>query len=511
MSECLFDPECLDTWQGIPLTPAVSDWMVSRGYSVGSRSSKYEDCLTILGPELCQQLEAAAARQDEIKYRSAHGIDYSALIVRDRDGATGAPAAEPRVNPTSLLLENENYQQALQLLEPLFAVGLENIISSQHDPDQIIAEAGRIAAMAAPLKDQGTAAQALVEAGNLAKARMLATSRAINEQELTRALTALLAYLVATHFPASATSDAVAVARIVRGDDDGPEAFQDLKDKMLMMIEPSVRALPEAAAPRLKRLMRVALEGALDTKSTGQAAPGESEMVNRNLTPADIKGKTGADGLTPGIAALVRATTVDAVRPQAPRAVAPSAPAPVNRSGPAPRALQPAALQPGGLTAENLAATVREVMLPIYANIQAIHDANNGSTSPKRGVKMEVRSFQTGDSKFYGTRQTGFTVRSLVRASLGMDLNGPPQIKTRMNAHDIVARSREVAERFDPMQEEMARAAAYRNYMAQEPNFSVFKSKYVPSSSFSTASARDAYDESIVQPMGVAAPGVVLL
>lgn len=127
------------------------------------------------------------------------------------DGIHKAPTSEPHVNPTSLLIENEDYQAVVNLLEPMWQISIENAIQSQHDPDQIILEAGGLAATAKPLKRQGTAMQALVEAKDLAVSRLESTGRAVNPQELERAAKMLLAYLSTTHFSEPVPAEAAIV------------------------------------------------------------------------------------------------------------------------------------------------------------------------------------------------------------------------------------------------------------------------------------------------------------
>lgn len=456
------------SWHGIPLTPAVESWLIQRGYAAGPGNKKLADAESVIGPELAQKLEAAAARQDEIERRSMLGIDYSALIVRDEHGST----PEPRVNPASLLLENDDFQQALSLIEPLFENALSNIIQSQMSPAKVIEEASHIAHAAAPLK--ANALTVLAEASNLAKARLQANA-GVNTQELERASVVLIEHLTKTHFPPAGIQAVSIGAR-----EDGPEAFKALKDQMLALIEPSVSDVPRVTLEHLAPLVQEVVREIIVDNTPSEEPLEVEERTMTNIPQAEYGHTASSYNVTPRLRQMLRAN----------EGLSPSPPAPATQL--VQRSPTPVAGTATPITAERLALAVRAALVPIAADLNALKLRHNvaSRTAQRRAMvsprvsRQAVRAAVSGgpgvvirtvESRAYGglpTRRQVFSAAQVSRASYGLGLTERPSAPTRPVA---------------------------------------FASRYMPSSTFPTVRARDEYDASFEnKPVGVPlAPGVV--
>ncbi|MCH8093501.1 MAG: hypothetical protein IH953_02805 [Chloroflexi bacterium] len=427
-------------------------------------SKKEQDAVSILGPELAALLEEAAARQDEIKRRSMAGLDFSALIVRDRHGSTGAPAAEPKANPVSLLLENDDYQQSLSLIEPLLENALSEIINSQFSPITVIEQASQIAALARPLK--ANALSVLAEAANLAKGHLAASSPAVDTQALERASVQLIEVLV-THFPPVGGIQAASIG----AREDSGEAMREAQKRMLALIEPGISAVPEVTADHLAELVQSVVSAIVDGNQT-------TEVAKMKIPSAEYSHTQSSHNVTPTLRSIIRRGV----------GLEPSAPAPrlVQRS-PAPDGRQAVVIMP-----EQLAQAVKAALMPIVRDLNALKLRSNlASRSIQRRALAPIVS----------------------RASVAQAVGGgssPMVIRTvKSHAYGGLPTHRRVFSPAEVSRNSVGLGLTERSGAPTRP--AAFPSRYT-SSTFATQAARDHFDAGFEnKPNGVITPGKIRL
>lgn len=432
------------TWQGIKMTPAVHDWLAERGYST-FRTSKREDAESIIGPELLAELEAAELRLQGFEVRAEDALDPALFVLKDEH--------EPRVNPVSLLLESgDDYQMALDLIQPLFEIALSNIVTSQMDPKTVIAEAGQIASAARPLKRD--APSVLAEASKLAKSKLAAMPGAVDVQRLDQASSLLVEYLRSTHFPA--------VQRI-RADEDSAEIMTATQKRMLSLIEPSIDQVPEATAAHLPELIESVVSAIVDDIQTE-----DRTMDNFPIPQAEYANQKSDHDVTPRLRAMLRANEgLDRA----------ARPAPL---------VQRAPVSTGGPSIAQINQAVSLALAPIAAEIAALkaRGATVTRSAPRRAIAPPQIS------------------RSAVRSAMGLEPLVTRTVET--NIHGGLPSRRAV---FSP--KEVAR----RSYglpmitRSAEVRPSVFRSRFQSELQFASAAARDQHDASLQQPAGIISPG----
>lgn len=438
------------TWQGFAMTPGVWDWLAERGYSTHRMPmSKREDAESILGPELVRELEAAELRMLGFEVRADGQVNPAMLILKDEH--------EPGVNPVSLLLESDNYQVALNLVQPLFENALENIIASQMSPQQVIVEAGQIASAAAPLKEN--AATVVIEAAKLAQARLLATSRAVNPQELERASAMLIEFLTRTHFPGM-------VERAIRADEDSGDIMSATQARMMGLIEPSISEVAEDAAPHLATLVESVVSAIVDGNQT---VPLEEKM---NIPSAEFNNTQSAHDVTPRLRAMLRANEGLTSPAPAPQLVARQVPAAA-----------------GGPSIAQINQAVSLALAPLVADLNALKARNASITrmAPRRAMAPPQVSRQAAAAAVGGGSPA--VIRTVESSAFG----GLPTRRRVFSAAQVSRRS-------------VGLGLTERSSAPRRP--AAYPSRYQPSSTFATAQARDHFDAGFAnKPNGVAIHG----
>jgi hypothetical protein len=329
------------TWQNIPVTNAVWDWLAERGYSTHRMpKSKREDAESILGPELAEELEKAEMRLKGFEVRVAGAPDPTALVFKDEH--------EPGVNPVSLLIESDDFQMALHLIQPLLEIAIINIINSQMSPNVIIAEAGQIASVALHLKEG--ALTVIIEASKLAQAQLLATSPAANPQELERATKMLMEFLKSTHF----------TQRAIEAGEDSAEAMSASQRRMLALVKPSIDQVPEVTAVHLAELVTSVVTEIVEGVHEG--APIEERKMQ--IPSAEYGSTQSAHNVTPNLRSLVRQSVyTPAVLAQLGQTPAPAPQLVQQRREP---------VSTGGLSLAQIQQAVQLAISPIAAEIVAL-------------------------------------------------------------------------------------------------------------------------------------------